>query len=323
MKKKISVCVDREANNLRIEQYMKRCLYLTPAQIRSLKFQPGGVMKNHEPCRVKEVFKEGDLLEITWNDEKKSEGKIKASGHFPDILYEDEDVICIWKPSGQVTHPVAGHGNDSVSADLVTYFASRGENSTAHSIGRLDKDTAGILAFARHRIAAEKLWKQKEQGILQKEYLAWCRGVFPKEAGDREQKIEVPIAKMPAENGQGQKMQTVRFGEGKEAVTFYQVIEQREDRALLRLRLKTGRTHQIRVHMASIGHPLVGDSLYADGVPHRDTARLCAWKVSFLQPFTKEEICLSSGEDPRRMTWWKSQEDRKEAQHDTPCLPIS
>lgn len=172
----------------------------------------------------------------------------------------------------------------------MTYLQSRGLQETVHSIGRLDKDTTGILVFARHRIAAARLWQQREDGRFIKEYLAWCEGVFPEEAQWQEQKLSAALGKVPEVPGQGQRMQVTPTGSP--AVTCYQVICQEKERALVRLHLKTGRTHQIRVHMAYIGHPLVGDSLYGHGIPHQDAAMLCAWKVRFYQPFTKEEIVL-------------------------------
>ena len=189
-----------------------------------------------------------------------------------------------------MTHPVAGHSQDTVAGDLATYFTSLGEQTVIHSIGRLDKDTSGILVFARNRIAAARLWEQKEQGVFTKEYLAWCQGIFPQEAQREEQVVTVPIGKEKTVAGQGQKMRVTE--EGRRAVTRYLVWKQEKEQALVRLRLETGRTHQIRVHMAYIGHPLMGDPLYGRGIPHQDVTRLCAWKVRFLQPFTGKEIRL-------------------------------
>ena len=288
--RKIRVQIEAKWSNLTIDQYLKKELQLTAAQIRSLKFLPDGIQKNGAACRVIDRLQVGDMLEIPLLEKDMDSRRVKASGVMPEILYEDSDVICIWKPAGRVTHPVAGHQTDNVAGDLVTYLESRGIQETVHSIGRLDKDTSGILVFARHRIAAARLWQQREDGRFTKEYLAWCEGVFPEKAQQQEQRLSAPIEKAPEVPGQGQKMCICL--EGSPAVTYYQVLRQEETLALVRLHLKTGRTHQIRVHMASIGHPLVGDSLYGHGIPHQDAARLCAWKVHFFQPFTNEEIVL-------------------------------
>lgn len=288
--RKMQVQVSAEWQNRTVEQYLKKELQLTAAQIRSLKFLPDGIQKNGAACRVTGRLRQGDVLDIPLLEKEADSRRVEASGVMPEILYEDSDVICVWKPAGRVTHPVSGHRTDNVAGDLVTYLESQGIQETVHSIGRLDKDTAGILVFARHRIAAAQLWQQREDGRFTKEYLAWCEGTFSEEAQQQEQMLSAPMEKAPEVAGQGQKMQV--SPSGSPAVTYYQVLRQEETKSLVRLHLKTGRTHQIRVHMASIGHPLVGDSLYGHGIPHQDAAMLCAWKVHFFQPFTKEEIVL-------------------------------
>ena len=172
----------------------------------------------------------------------------------------------------------------------MTYLQSQGLQETVHSIGRLDKDTAGILVFARHRIAAARLWQQREDGWFIKEYLAWCEGVFPEEAQWQEQELSAALGKVPEVPGQGQRMQVTPTGSP--AVTCYQVICQEKERALVRLHLKTGRTHQIRVHMAWTGHPLLGDPLYGNGIPGRTRADLTAWRAEFCQPMTGDRIVI-------------------------------
>lgn len=290
MKKTVTVQVQDTWQGKKVESYLKQGLHLTQSQIRSLKFQENGIRKNGQRCRVNQILQRDDRLEITMEEKASDTGKVPASGEMPQVLYEDGDVICVWKPAGRVTHPVAGHDTDTVAGDLITYFAEKGEQIIVHSIGRLDKDTAGILIFAKNRMAAAKLWEQREKGVFSKEYLAWCQGIFSKEAVKEEQVISAPIGKSQVISGEGQKMQVT--ADGKRAVTRYQVLEQQENQALVRLHLETGRTHQIRVHMAYIGHPLVGDPLYGNGIPHQDAARLCAWKVCFQQPFTGKDIVL-------------------------------
>ena len=290
MKKIMEYQIEEEWMGKPVNLYLKQELHLTAAQIRSLKFHEDGIWKNGERCRVNQMLQKGDQLRITLQEKETGVQKVKASGFMPEVLYEDKDVICVWKMSGRVTHPVAGHEKDTVAGDLVTYFAAKKEQVTVRSIGRLDKDTSGILVFAKNRVAAARLWEQRSQGIFQKEYLAWCRGVFPKEAMTKEQCISMPIGKNRSVCKEGQKMHL--SADGKMAITRYQVLVQQEEQALVRFYLETGRTHQIRVHMAGLGHPLVGDSLYGSGIHHQDAAKLCAWKVEFLQPFTEQKVEL-------------------------------
>ncbi len=307
--------------------YLKRVCGFTRAQIRSMKFRPDGIVVNGRRARVNTILCAGDELELCLETEERtsdfagsqgnvgsrknadSPGKAGLPGNAGSqgnvgsqrgaasaqlrILYEDEDLIAVWKKAGQVTHPAHGHYSDTLSNLLHTYFEEKGEKNVIRSIGRLDKDTSGIVVFAKNQVAAQRLWQQKKQGIFRKEYLALCEGSFLDGAW---RKIDAPIAPAP-----GELMKMCVSAEGKPAVTYYQVMEQYETCALLRVRIATGRTHQIRVHMASIGHPLVGDALYgggaAGGIPancfaEASGARLCAWRAWLRQPFTGEEIEL-------------------------------
>ena len=204
---------------------------------------------------------------------------MEASGTVPEILYEDADVIAVWKPAGEVVHPSHGHYQDTLANRLQSYFQGRGEHVTIRSIGRLDADTAGILIFAKNQFAAQRLWRQRENGQFHKTYAAWCEGVFAKEAYREEQSICAPIGAMA---GELQKMCVT--DSGRPAKTYYQVRIQRDTEAFLILRLDTGRTHQIRVHMAWTGHPLLGDPLYGNGIPGRTRADLTAWEGRVLSP---------------------------------------
>lgn len=340
--------------------YLKKVCGFTGAQIRSMKFRPDGIRVNGQRVRVNTVLGAGDELELCLE----AEGRVSdhlAGWQMPGntdsgqlrILYEDEDLIAVWKKAGQVTHPAHGHYADTLSNLLHTYFEEKGEKAVIRSIGRLDKDTSGIVVFSKNRVAAQRLWRQKEQGVFRKEYLALCEGIFPDECRERKEKritdrvwetwaidspgvrllfdagenecieairgdacavsvgenwrkIDAPIAPVPSEL-----MKMCVSAEGKPAVTYYQVLEQYETCALLCVRIVTGRTHQIRVHMASIGHPLVGDALYGNGTTDCGSqgdygilydncfgdssgARLCAWKAWLRQPFTGEEIRIAS-----------------------------
>lgn len=244
------------------------------------------------------------------SDSKKecSEGKNAVSNFkcgFPDleILYEDQDVLAVNKPAGMVTHPSGIHYQDSLSNQIAEYFRSKGEETRIRSIGRLDKETSGILLFARNQISAARLQKQREEGKLQKTYLAVVKGTFEDEIL-KWKKISIPLAPDP-ENP----LKMVLSLEGtlpgsKNAVTYYQVLESYGNASLIQLHLETGRTHQIRVHMAGTGHPLLGDTLYnesqnqtgEEAVPGNPFTRaaLHAWKLEFYHPFTGEKILLEA-----------------------------
>ena len=149
------------------------------------------------------------------------------------------------------------------------------------SVGRLDKDTSGIVVFAKNGTAAGRLARQKQEGTFKKEYLALVEGIPEKEEGIITEKIG---------KREGELMRMCVTSHGKAAFTQYQVREKMQDYALVSLSLATGRTHQIRVHMAWMGHPLLGDSLYGGHSEHIERAALHASCVSLIQPFTGKEI---------------------------------
>lgn len=194
--------------------------------------------------------------------------QLEGTEERPQILYEDGDVLAALKPAGLVTHPAGGHYRDTLANQLASYLKDKQEASVIRILGRLER--------------------QRETGDFQKIYLAVTEGIPKAQKGY----VESPIGPCPKRKG---KMQI--SPQGKQAFTKYEVLEERKETgmALLRLELFTGRTHQIRVHMASLGCPLAGDTLYGtsqeQGIAR---AALHAWKLSFRQPFTGERIRVTA-----------------------------
>lgn len=270
-----------------VEYYLTKRLGFTKTQVSRLKFRKDGMQVNGTQVRSTYPLSEGEVLAVCLEDWAVESHEMEASGTVPDILYEDADVVAVWKPAGEVVHPAHGHYRDTLANRLQSYFQSKGAHVTIRSIGRLDADTAGILVFAKNQFAAQRLWRQREMGQFHKTYAAWCEGVFAREALWKEQSVCAPIGAMP---GALQKMCVTEAG--RPAKTYYQVQIQRDTEALLFLRLATGRTHQIRVHMAWMGHPLIGDPLYGNGIPGKTRAKLTAWRAEFHQPMTGERIVV-------------------------------
>lgn len=322
--KSLQYIIDPAAAGMPLEQYLKQNLHFTKAQIRSMKFRENGLQIDGERVRVNRVLQAGECLEIRLEEEETASDQMEAAPGDLEILYEDNDLIAVWKEAGLVLHPSHGHYQDTLSNRLHGYFQKKNESVMIRSIGRLDRDTAGIVVFAKNQVAAARLWQQKEEGVFVKEYLALCSGEFPEEihTGQTEETrfvpanmfmgatgdmrcvsgemlteqaqnlwytIDSPIGPMP-----GELMKMCVTPEGKYAVTHYQVLKKQGAHTLIRARIETGRTHQIRVHMASIGHPLVGDILY--GRPEdiqNGPMQLTAWWTRLRQPFTNEWIELS------------------------------
>ena len=213
-----------------------------------------------------------------------------------EILYEDQDILAVNKPAGLVTPPSGSHYSDSLSNQVAAYFRSKDEPTKVRSIGRLDKETSGILLFARNQTAAARLQKQRENGISEKTYLAAVSGSMLEDTDGTFHAITTPLAPDPDNRLKMVISPGSSLPGSKPAVTLYSVLKStapgsRISASLVMLRLKTGRTHQIRVHMASLGHPLLGDSLYhlSDTTNLFSRAALHAWKLKFHPPFPAGE----------------------------------
>lgn len=213
-----------------------------------------------------------------------------------EILYEDQDILAVNKPAELVTHPSGSHYSDSLSNQVAAYFRSKDEPTKVRSIGRLDKETSGILLFARNQTAAARLQKQRENGISEKTYLAAVSGSMLEDTDGTFHAITTPLAPDPDNRLKMVISPGSSLPGSKPAVTLYSVLKStapgsRISASLVMLRLKTGRTHQIRVHMASLGHPLLGDSLYhlSDTTNLFSRAALHAWKLKFHPPFPAGE----------------------------------
>lgn len=286
-----------DPTGLTVEQILRKQAGLTKRQISRAKFCSDGILKNGIQCRVTEMVFPGDMICVCVEEKSETSAHLEGMAAELNILYEDEDLLVVNKPAGLVTHPQGVHYDDTLANRAVAYFRGKGEEHAIRPIGRLDKDTSGIVVFAKNKLAASRLQKQREQKLFQKTYLAVVCGELP--ADGLTHRIEEAIGPDPHDR---LKMQITP--DGKHAVTYYRVLERRKDRSLVSLILDTGRTHQIRVHMAGIGHPLCDDPLYGEICEKKSRcsdekttsrARLHAWKVKLVQPLTGEVLEFEAG----------------------------
>lgn len=276
-------------DGIRLELILKRRLGLSVRQIRQLKFLSDGITVNGQKQRIVYSVHSGDRIRVTFFEQNRNVQELPFLEKPLHILYEDEDLLVVDKKAGEVCHPAHGHYQDTLANQAAAYLAGCGsEKAPIRCIGRLDKDTSGTLLFAKNRLAAERLARQKEEGVFRKEYLALVNGIFP--VSNRSGEICLPLAPLP---GSLMKMQV--SGNGKRALTRYEVLCSDRHCSLVLCRIETGRTHQIRVHMAAIGHPLVGDPLYGNDT-HISSTRtaLHAWRLYLKQPVTGEELMIES-----------------------------
>ena len=260
----------------KIKYVLKNKLHFSSALLTKIK-NNGEVFLNGNVARLSDEAKTGDVLRVVIPT-------LLSSGIEPEqasleILYEDEDVICINKPRGIPSHPSQGHRSGTL-ANFAVYHL-KDTNDEFHIVTRLDNYTSGIVLAAKNAFSAAIMCTKEYNSTLKKEYVALCRGVFDAKSGI----IEAPIAR--CDNSIIKRM--VR-SDGKYAKTEFEVIGENNNISLLKLILHTGRTHQIRVHMSHIGHPLVNDFLYDDNAEDGKMFSLHCKKISFVHPYTKKDI---------------------------------
>lgn len=245
----------------------------------SLKRTDRGILLNGIPVLALTSLSEGDLLTINYTEDDSSLSIDPV--HIPfSILYEDEDFMIINKPAGLAVHPSLRHHGDTLANGLSWYFKEKGESFVFRAISRLDRDTTGLLIIAKNMVSACLLSTQVQQRLIEKEYLAAASGLIP-DSGT----IDAPISRVSDSVIE----RTVDFSSGEPARTHYERLtyDPVSDLSLTRIRLETGRTHQIRVHFRYIGHPLPGDFLYNPDFSKIQRQALHSWKLTFFHPITK------------------------------------
>lgn len=227
------------------------------------------------------VLKAGDTLTISITEDSSSEKIPPVNLPFP-IVYEDEDIVVVNKPFDMPIHPSLNNYDNSLANAAAYYYANQNEKFVFRCINRLDRDTSGLTIIAKHFVSAGILYNQMKNRQIHREYVAIVEGNFDDDNGT----INLPIGRV---NGSTIE-RCVDMENGEEAITHYKVIDFHNNMSMISLNLDTGRTHQIRVHMKAVGHPLIGDFLYNPDNKLMNRQALCSKKLSFTHPISGESL---------------------------------
>ena len=269
--------VPPEGEGKRVRAVLQGALGLSAGLVTRLKHRPGSVRINGDGARTIDLLHAGDRLSVDVGDAKES--AFVPAGPRLDVAWEDEDIIIINKPAGMATHGRSDRREPTVGAMVAAYL---GTSAPFHPVNRLDRGTTGLMCAAKTGYMHERLRRILHTDAFRREYLAICTGVPPEAEGE----IDAPIARYNEE-----KRFCVRE-DGAPSLTRYKVLLTWEGRSLLRVRPETGRTHQIRVHMASIGCPLLGDRLYGRLSRELDRPALHSAALTLIHPLTGETVSV-------------------------------
>lgn len=262
---------------------------LSVSVLASLKKKPDGILLNGEHATVRYKVREGDCLSLNLSDEKQTKGDIIPVDLPVDILYCDRDVMVVNKPPFMPTHPSHDHQTDTLANALAFYFQKRGMIFVFRAVNRLDADTSGVVLIALHKTAACLLGKQMTQGKIRKEYVAILEGKIEPESDVIKTGIRrVPDSKMKRE------ICDPAFPNAALAVTRYKVLSENPMYSCVTAMPVTGRTHQLRVHFASRGCPICGDTLYGFPSEYINRQSLHAYRISFVHPMTGASMNIAA-----------------------------
>ena len=275
MNRKLTYEMTAEQEGMKIGDFLRKTGYSRHVVIH-LKKTENGILLNGQWAYVGQSLKEGDHLEIHILESESSEQIVPTELPLK-IVYEDEDLLVINKSADLPIHPSVNNYDNTLANALMWYYQQRGETFVYRCINRLDRDTTGLLIVAKNMLSGGILSDMMKKREIHREYLAIAEGKVPKEG-----RIDAPIARKEKSVIE----RCVNFEKGDRAVTHYRRLDYRNGYSLVKLKLETGRTHQIRVHMKYIGHPLTGDYLYNPDYRILDHQALHSWKLAFTHPIT-------------------------------------
>lgn len=285
--------VTKEFEGMSIKDYLQQVHSFSRRILKSIKFDGGEIYVNDIKQTTRYRLNEGDILTVHFPPE--TIGPQMEPIQMPlTIQYEDEDILILDKPANVATIPSRQHPSNTIANGVLGYYKKQNLPYTVHIVTRLDKNTSGLILIAKHRYSHSILDKAIKEGKIKRKYSAIVYGHLKNCTGT----IDAPI---------GRKADSIIEREvrkdGQEAVTHYNVMQQFPNYAFVEASLQTGRTHQIRVHFAYIGHPLIGDDLYGEKTDVIERQALHASHICFNHPFNGKQIAIESNipQDMKRL----------------------
>jgi 23S rRNA pseudouridine1911/1915/1917 synthase len=286
MNNKLTYVVGENINEVKLRDYLKFTEHLSSRFIKSSGIS-GKISVNNKVAKLNHRINSNDKIEI---DMKKDEHQnIEPEKMELEVVYEDVDLIVINKRPGMVVHPTRGYPLGTLANGVLYYFKEKGEKCIVRLVSRLDMDTSGLIIIAKNQFSHMALARDMQDKDLQgktfeKSYMAIVHGNMKNKSGT----IDLPIGKPDEESIKREVCE-----DGQRSITHYEVIRSFKNGDLVKVTLETGRTHQIRVHLSHIGHPIYGDSLYGTSESHYiDRQALHAYKLIIPHPRTGEELIL-------------------------------
>ena len=269
----------------KIREYLKIELGLSTRLIRSASIDKR-IFVNDEVVKMNRILNAGEIIKI---DLAKDESQDIAPEKMDiDIIYEDEDILVVNKKPFMVVHPTKSYQSGTLANGVINYFAESNQNCIVRLVSRLDMNTSGLIIIAKNQFSHGMLSKEMTENKVEKRYLAIVHGIMKEKQGT----IDLPIYKPEdVENG----TKRIIDERGQRSITHYKVVEEFKDSSLVECKLETGRTHQIRVHLNHLGHPIYGDTLYGYGEEEEELIKrqaLHAYGLNFKSPRTGEELTL-------------------------------
>ena len=243
------------------------------------------ILLNQKRAKITDTILENDLVEFDLNYDEESENIVATKMNL-DIVFEDESLLILNKPPHIPVHPSINHYEDSLSNGVKYYFDEINLHKKIRPVNRLDKDTSGLVVFAKNEYIQENLIRQMKRKEFKKEYIAVLDGILP----NKKDTISAPIDR----KNRSIIEREINFENGQEAITYYQVLKEENNLSLVQFTLETGRTHQIRVHSKYLGAPIIGDSLYHKTSNLIDRQALHAFKIEFIHPVLKKKISFET-----------------------------